>query len=237
MAVKIKSVDESIGNSGIKVLVHGPAGSGKTTLCATTGVPTLIISAESGLLAIKGAPDFIKVVEVTSIKDMGEILAGLKDGSIQYVDPDGEAYPFQWIALDSITEIAEKLLAAEKARSADPRQAYGALIDDMLELMKDFRDLPNYNVVMSCKQNRVKDEFAGTMLYEPAMPGTKLGPQIPYLFDEVFALRVEKDEEGKDYRVLQTNRDIRFEAKDRSGALDMFEKPSLKHIQSKITGA
>ena len=39
--------------SHIKVLVHAPAGAGKTRLCATTGGKTVILSAESGLLSYR----------------------------------------------------------------------------------------------------------------------------------------------------------------------------------------
>ena len=49
---------------------------------------------------------------------------------------------------------------------------------------------------MSAKMERTKDEITGGMLYGPSMPGAKLGQAIPYLFDEFFVLRVEKDPDG-----------------------------------------
>ena len=138
--------------------------------------------------------------------------------------------------MDSCSEIAEVILSKEKKQTKDPRQAYGELIVQMIDLMKAFRDMPHYNVCMTVKQERVKDDYTGITTYAPSLPGTKLGPSLPYLFDEVFALRVEKDPEGKDYRVLQTSRDIMYEAKDRSGKLDMFEQPNLSVIYNKIYG-
>jgi hypothetical protein len=104
----------------------------------------------------------------------------------------------------------------------------------MTELIRAFRDLPQRNVYMSAKLERVKDEITGGMLYGPAMPGSKLGQALPYFLDEFFVLRVEKDDEGKPTRALQTQPDYQFTAKDRSGALDMFEPPSLEHIAKKI---
>jgi hypothetical protein len=89
-------------------------------------------------------------------------------------------------------------------------------------------------VYFSCKQERQKDEASGANLYYPSMPGQKLGQGLAYYFDEVFALRVEKDADGNPYRALQTSRDFNYEAKDRSGALDMFEPPSLAAIAAKI---
>lgn len=230
MAVKIQSVKEAAEDTGVKILVHGPAGSGKTTLCVTTGEPTLLISAEAGLLSIKNAPDYIHTAVVESIKDIGELFDGLYDGSIMYE----EGVPYRWIALDSLTEIGEQVLTHAKKMSNDPRKSYPQYQSDMIEMVKMFRDLRGYNVIMTCKQQRVKDESTGVTTYEPTMPGNKLGPELPYLFDEVFALRVEKDDEGEDYHIIQTKRDIRYEAKDRSGKLDLFEKPNLKKIVSKI---
>lgn len=38
MAIKLTTTAQAARDNGLKVLVHGPAGAGKTTLCATTGV-------------------------------------------------------------------------------------------------------------------------------------------------------------------------------------------------------
>jgi len=69
----------------------------------------------------------------------------------------------------------------------------------------------------------------------PSLPGQKLGNSLPYLFDEVFQLCCAKDEEsGAIKRWLQCHNDGTRLCKDRSGALDMFEPPSLAHILQKI---
>jgi hypothetical protein len=222
MAVKLTSTAASAADRGIKVLVHGPAGAGKTTLCGTTGGKPIIISAEAGLLSLRHLD--IPVIEVASIEDVGEAYAYLASG---------EGSQYDWVCLDSISEIAEVCLAAEKAATRDPRQAYGALSDRMFALIRAFRDLPGRNVLMSCKQARETDS-AGNTCYVPAMPGQKLGQGIGYFFDFVFALRVEKDGEGKPTRWLQTNRDLTHEAKDRSGCLELFEPADIAAIAAKV---
>jgi len=68
------------------------------------------------------------------------------------------------------------------------------------------------------------------------MPGARLANELPYLFDECFALRVEKDNEGGIQRWLQTQRDVQYEAKDRSGKLDVFEPANLGSVITKILG-
>lgn len=228
MAIRLTTTKEAAQLNGIKVLCHGPAGAGKTTLCATTGAPTVIISAESGLLSLRGHD--IPVIEVKTIEDVHE--------AYRFINEAAEAKPFQWVCLDSISEIAEVVLANEKKQTKDPRQAYGALQERMTDLVRAFRDLPGRNVYFSAKQERIKDEASGITLYVPSMPGQKLAQGVSYFFDEVFALRVEKNDENQPVRYLQTQRDFSHEAKDRSGALDPFEQPNLSTIAQKIlTGA
>lgn len=224
MAIQLKSTKDAA-LDGIKILVHGPAGAGKTSLCATTGESTLIISAESGLLSLRGVD--IPVIEVKSLDQLYE--------AYDFVVNSEEGRAFKWVCLDSISEIAEVVLNYEKKVAKDPRQAYGALAEKMTDIIRAFRDLPGRNVYFSCKQERSKDEQTGAMLYFPSMPGNTLKQGVGYFFDEVFALRVEKDADGNPARWLQTARDYNYEAKDRSGSLDMFEAPSLASIASKIS--
>lgn len=226
MAIKLTTTAQAARDNGLKLLVHGPSGAGKTTLCATTGEPTVIISAEAGLLSLRGHD--IPVIEVASVEDVSE--------AYRFITESADAQAFRWVCLDSISEIAEVCLSAEKKTAKDPRQAYGALADTMGALVRAFRDLPGKNVYFSCKQARQKDEASGAMLYCPSLPGQMLGQGISYFFDEVMALRVEPGADGQPTRWLQTGRDFSHEAKDRSGALAMFEPLDLAHIARKVRG-
>lgn len=224
MAIKLTSTAQTARDNGLKVLVHGPSGAGKTTLCATTGEPTIIISAEAGLLSLRGHD--IPVIEVASIDDVSE--------AYRFITESAEAQSFRWVCLDSISEIAEVCLAHEKRANKDPRAAYGALADQMGQLIRAFRDIPGRNVYMACKQARTQDQASGAQLYFPSLPGQMLGQGIAYFFDFVFALRVERDQEGNVTRWLQTGRDYTHEAKDRSGALELFEPCDLAAVAAKV---
>ena len=61
------------------------------------------------------------------------------------------------------------------------------------EIIRAFRDL-NMHVLMTAKLEKQQDEM-GRMLYFPSLPGNKTAQKLPYFFDEVLALRIEKDEE------------------------------------------
>lgn len=224
MAIRLTTTAQALADQGIKVLVHGPAGSGKTSLCATTGGNPVIISSEAGLLSLRHHN--IPVIEVSTLEDVYE--------AYRFVTESSDAKGFDWVCLDSISEIAEVCLDTAKKANKDPRQAYGVLSEQMGGLIRAFRDLPQRNVYFSCKQVMQDDAMTGAKLYFPSLPGAKLGQGIGYFFDEVFAMRVDRDADGNVTRWLQTGRDFQYEAKDRSGALEMFEAPDLSLISKKI---
>ena len=90
---------------------------------------------------------------------------------------------------------------------------------------------------MSAKMARNKDEATGVTAYGPSMPGSKLGPELPYFFDEVFKLGVGKDQNTQqNFRYLLTQPDIQNIAKDRSGMLEQMEYPHLGTLINKIKG-
>jgi len=224
MSIKLINTAQAAVNQGIKMLVHGLAGSGKTTLASTFNEPPLIISAEAGLLSLRNFN--LHATEVKTIEDVEKVY--------NYIAYEADGTAFKNIMLDSITEVAEKVLIAELSNTKDGRKAYGELAIRMMELMRKFRDLPERNVIFTAQQAKQKDEETGTMIYAPLMPGNQLTQKISYLFDEVFALRVVKEQDGSTTRWLQTSRCIQYDAKDRSGSLDQFEPPHLGNIINKI---
>ena len=208
---------------GIKVLIYGRAGVGKTTLARTAPAP-LLLSAEAGVLSLRDTN--IPMVQISSVAELSEAYTWIT------TNPDAKA--FQTVILDSITEIAEQVLANAKTQVKDQRQAYGELIEKMNMLVRHYRDLPGKNVVMLAKQESHLDEVSKMTMFGPAMPGSKMSQQLPYLFDEVFRLGVGKTPAGQEYRFLQTQPDLQYEAKDRSGVLDAIEPPDLTHVFNKI---
>lgn len=224
MAIQVKTTG-SLSANGVKLLVYGQAGAGKTSLIQTLPNP-VVLSAEGGLLSIQDAD--LPFVEIASMDDLREAYLWLKDSN--------EAAGFQSIALDSISEVAEVVLHHEMKKNKDGRAAYGEMNTVMGELIRAFRDLPGRHVYFSAKLEKSQDEM-GKMLYNPAMPGKSLTQGLPYFFDEVLALRVERDAEGNTQRALMCDSDGLWLAKDRSGKLGTWEAPDLGALIAKIGGA
>ena len=218
MAVNLKSTSGCT-PAGVKTLVYGAAGTGKTTLIA--GMPTpLILSAESGLLSLQGSD--LQYLEINSVSDLRE--------AYKWLVGSQEAKHFESVALDSISEIAELTLATSLATNKDGRAAYGALNTTISEIVRVFRELP-LHVLLIAKLDKGQDEL-GRITYSPGMPGQKLSQSLPYFVDEVLALRVTTTGE----RELLCQPDSLWLAKDRSGRLDRLEPPDLGALIRKIRG-
>jgi phage nucleotide-binding protein len=223
MAINLKRTG-GLSANGVKLLVYGQAGAGKTSLIRTLPKP-VVLSAEGGLLSIQDAD--IPFIEITSMEELQEAYMWCRDSE--------EAKDFETIALDSISEVAEVVLNHELKTNKDGRAAYGELNTQMTGLIRAFRDLPSKHVYFSAKLEKSQDEM-GKLLYNPSMPGKSLTQSLPYFFDEVLALRVERDSEGVNQRAIMCDTDGLWLAKDRSGKLEPWEAPDLGEIIRKIGG-
>lgn len=225
MALNWTTTDQTALEAGIKMLVWGDAGSGKTCLAGTLDpAKTLILSAESGLLSLR--LQSINALRIDTVQDLADAFTFCQSAAAEGIEN---------IVLDSLTEIGEQVLANAKKLVKDPRQAYGELIEKVLELAKKFRDLRGKNIIFLCKLERFQDTVSGVTMFGPSMPGKSVGPQLPYLFDEVFKIDSAIHPETKEkYHFLQTGKDAQNVCKDRSGALAMYEPADLTHILTKI---
>jgi len=235
MPIQFTTSAQEAAVNGIKMLVYGDSGMGKTVLSAS--LPNVVmLSAESGALSLSasnlkkiyGTMPYVSPVPMILIKTVDDL-----SEAYNWILKSNEGKNFQSVALDSISEIAETVLNNAKRQVKDPRQAYGELIEKMETVIRAFRDLPGKHVYMASKMEPNKDGLTGVIKYGPSMPGAKLGPNLPYFFDFVFRLGMNKDAQGQNYRFLQTAPDLQFVAKDRSGKLDPIEYPHLGNVIAK----
>lgn len=216
----------NVGSDGIKSLIYGKSGVGKTVLLSTAPAP-IIISAESGLLSLRKLKTPIPYIEIRNYTELTDIARWARESV--------EAKQFYTVGLDSLSEVGEFILAEELRKNKDPRKAYGELTVQVLAMTKYFRDIKGKAVVIVAKEEYDKDEGQNMMIYGPSLPGKKSGPQLPYLFDEVFQLVVGKDAQtNQEWRALRTKPSFQHTAKDRSGMLDEYEPANLTHVFKKI---
>lgn len=231
---------KDFGVDRIKMLIVGEPGSGKTTLAGTIKEPTLVISAEAGLLVLKDKE--IDVIDI-STDDEGKVIPEEKR-----IDRLKDVYKFlltkeaqdkyKWIFIDSITEINENLIASlhkKYPEKKDILKLFGDNAKVMKEIIKSYRDIPFYNVVFTCLVTNDQNDD-GQVMKKPMLSG-KIKDSVAAFFDEVFLLFTipDKDDAKADRRKLLTgaHNNVHF-TKDRSGRLNLAEDPDLQKIADKI---
>jgi hypothetical protein len=222
-----------IAASTVKMLVVGESGVGKTKLAKTladAGQQVLILSAESGLLSLRGTD--IHAIEigkdVNPVDHLKEVYAWLMT----------ERPAYDWLFIDSLTEITQRQVAYLKLLYPDRKDRFPLweeYADTIRALIKDFRDQSLYSVVFTALV-KVDSDKDGRRFYGISMEHKTLRQDLPALFDEVFAMRILPDENGLPGRWLVTQPHEDWLGKDRSGALELFEKPDLAAITAKILG-
>lgn len=229
---------KNYGIDKLKMLVYGESGVGKTTLARTIDGPTLIVSAEGGLLSLKDSE--IDVVDITTDDD-GKVIPEenriQRLGSVyKFLQEPEQIDKYEWIFIDSLTEISQALVAQlhkEFPERKDSLVLYGENSKRLKSLVKSFRDIPHYNVVFTALPSVDKDENGARFLGIDVVG--KTGLVLPAFFDEVLYLSIMQKEDNE-VRVLHCTKEERLVSKDRSGMLDKYEKPDLAIIARKIRG-
>lgn len=212
-------------------MVIGRPGIGKTSLLRT--IPpdeiALVLSAESGLLCVSDMIDAEQVtaLDIAGIPDVLEVLSAVK--TKEWMDA------YQWIFVDSLSEISTMCLRYAQKKVPDKSDAFPMWAfyeKTMSTIVRGFRDLPHYNVVITCleaeKINDLKQRFIG-----PDVLHSKFASRLTSIPDEVFYMTTDQD--GK-RRVLLTQPGMFTPGKDRSGKLAAIEAPDLTTIRNKILG-
>lgn len=205
----------------INCLIYGKSGIGKTTLAATAPRP-LIIDTEGGTLSLSNHD--IDMVSIRSMEELNECAKKLAGKAGKNYDT---------IFIDSGSELVEIVLLDLKEKAKDKRQAYMEVGEEAIKVFRKFKDLPKHLVVTA--KMRISN-VDNSEKYRASFPGNVLTENLPYLFDEVFCLRISDDDDNEDEstRFLQTQPDEDFDAKDRSNKLKKREEPNLTNIFNKI---
>jgi len=237
--MKVQTVDSFIESHGIKMLITGESGVGKTRSAISlkeSGFKPLIVSAESGVLSLQGSG--IPMIDIARNDDgkeipmekrfdrLGEVFKWLKLGQKDY----------DTVMLDSLTEVNQTLMASLNAKYPDRKDSlpkYGENSETMLKLVRAFRDLPYHVVIVSLSE--VEKDDIGRRFTTASVIG-KVANFLPSLMDEVLNLQIFQDDHGKVTRRFQCSPSGQIVCKDRSGKLDAYEPADLGKIFLKIQG-
>lgn len=210
---------------GVKSLVYGGPGSGKTPLVKTAPRPVLCV-VEPGMLSMRDA-DKVPAWDAYSAERIDEFLKWLFESK--------EANNFDTVCIDSVSQMAEIYLTKELNRNKDGRKAYGELSRTMMDILNKLYYLPNKNIYLIGKQTT--SEEGGINKRKPYFPGQDLNVKVPHLFDEILHIGLNNiPGQPKPIMAIRSQETFDIVARDRSGKLAELEPPDLTYIFNKIMG-
>ena len=249
--------------SGVKMVVLGKAGIGKTSLLKTLPeASTLFVDLEAGDLAVKDwHGDCIRPGTWPEFRDLVVFLAGpnpalpdqapfsqahYQHACERFGDP-GQIAKFDTYFVDSLTVLGRLCLIwaktqpqamSERTGKPDTRGAYGLLGTEMLTALTHLQHARGKHVVFVAILDERLDDF-NRKVFTPQIEGSKTATELPGIVDEVVTLAEIKPEQGTAYRALVTHtlNPWGYPAKDRSGRLDLLEAPDLGVLIAKCAAA
>lgn len=213
-------------------LLYGLAGAGKTPMASTCPDP-LIVTTEPGLKSLQHV--HVPYVVGRNKSEAMEILAWIKGSN--------ECKKFQTIFLDSISALSENILIDEKRKSSDPRKFSPNTTAATTEVVLAFLAMAqsnNKHIWMTCKAIELVDQDNAQRYVEPFAVTPKLGPALPYHFDNViFMSRHIDPTSGQEYAKF-TCRENGYSRMTRNRAsinpLNLYEPANIGYIINKLNG-
>lgn len=249
--------------TGVKLVMLGRSGIGKTTQLKTLPVDsTLFVDLEAGDLAVKGwRGDTLRPRTWLEFRDLVCFLAGpnhvlppetpfsqahFEHVCREYGDP-AQLDKYDTYFVDSITVLSRWCFAwaktqpqaySERTGKPDTRGAYGLLAAEMLGALTHLQHVRGKHVVFVAILDEKTDDF-NRRVFVPQIEGGKTATELPGIVDEVVTLAELPADDGTSYRafVTHTVNPYGFPAKDRSGVLDLVERPDLGALISKCAAS
>ena len=208
-------------------LIYGHAGAGKTPLASSAPDP-IIITSEPGLKSLQS-----QHIPYILGRDQAEANDALK-----WVLGSNEARKFQTVFYDSVSALSENILVSEKKKNRDPRRFSPETTAATVEIVLKFLSIPNRNIIMTCKAiDIVTDTVPQTKRTEPFAVVPKLGPQLPYHFDNVLYLRRHTDlANGQETAWFCCRENADCIARNRTGRLGLWEPANISLAINKLNG-
>jgi hypothetical protein len=262
MTFKIITADERLASPrGVKALILGPPGVGKTSLLRTVDPKrTLFVDLEAGDLAVQDvAVDTLRPKTWQECRDLAAFLGGpnpalshessYSTAHYEFVTKefggDGMLDRYDTYFIDSITVASRFCFTwAQQQPDAftdrgkqDVRGAYGLLAREMIGWISQLQHARNKNVVFVGILEMVYDDFKRGS-WQAQIEGSKTGRELPGIVDQVISyqfINTEESEYADRMLVCKQPNQWDLPAKDRSGRLDLLEEPDLGALIAKVT--
>lgn len=223
----IQPANQLAANYGVKAVISGPAGSGKTPLISTAP-RAIVLALEPGYKSVRNM-DFPCWNAINNLKAAEEFFEWLMGSS--------EAKAYDTVGFDSWSQLCELVLEKAKRNNSHGLKAYGVMSEQIMKWANQLFYMPQKHVVMLCKAQVVEMPGPGNdpiQFRRPYFPGRELIVQIPHLYDEFWWLDkfIVPGVNGKVSALLTNDRSDTL-VRSRSGTLSQYEPPNLTEVFAK----
>jgi hypothetical protein len=233
-ASQLRPANELAKRYGVKTIIFGAPGSGKTPLIATAPRP-VVLATEPGLASLRHTT--VPVWEAYQPNKITEFMKWILESK--------EASAYDTVAVDSLSNVAELFLSHELDEKKHGLKAYGAANEKTLDICNALFHMQQKHVIMNAKQTTADNGRQsimqnGVVVYEPILqkipyfPGKELNTKVPHLFDNVMHLcEATIPGHAKPQKALRTQEIPEVRARDRYGNLNDLEPANLNYLFDK----
>lgn len=206
---------------GVKSLVYGKPGTGKTPITNTAPRPLLVVC-EPGMLSMRNS----------TIPAVDCFTPARLDDFFKWLSSSREVSNFDTIAIDSASQMAELYLTEALKANKDGRKAYGVMSTKVREHLNMLYFMQNKHAYLIAKQG-YRDEGQGNVAI-PFFPGQDLPVFVPHLYDVILHLDTHAVPGVGQVKAFRCQAGFDAIARDRSGNLAEFEPCDLTALFAKV---
>lgn len=223
----LKAAGEFAQNFGVKALIYGAAGTGKTPLLNSAPRP-ILLATEPGLLSMRGS----KIPTYEAYTPLRV------DDFFKWFFSSAETKNFDTLGIDSASQIADIYLNAAlngTSKAGNKKHglaAYGEMADNTMEHLRTLFYTKEKHTYVICKEEIADVDYQS--LRRPYFPGKVLPIQVPHLYD--FIIRLTKTNvlgmvgEQLAFQCVGSQNVL---ARNRTGNLNEFEEPHFGRLVNK----
>lgn len=207
-------------NFGVKSVVYGGPGAGKTPIINTCPRPVLL-ACEPGLLSMRNS----------NVPTWQAFTPEAVDEFFLWFFQSNEVKNFDTLAIDSTSEMADIYLQQAERSNKHGLAAYGEMARKVLKHLIPVYYTRYKHTYLIAKQEIISD--GGFTIKRPYYPGKQLPTELPHKFDQILHLDIQNVPGVGQVKAFRCRQSIDVTARDRTGNLAEFEPPDFTALVGK----
>lgn len=201
-------------NYGVKAIVYGPPGKGKTPIISTAPRPVML-ACEPGMLSMRNS----------TVPTWPAFTADKIDEFFKWLFHSNETKNFDTVCVDSVSQMTEIYLQKATKDNKHGLAAYGQMARDTFQQLEGLYYLQQKHTYLIAKQEIINEN--GIAIRRPYFPGKELPVKVPHLYDAILHLDTHNVPGAGQHIAFRCIGSIDTTARNRTGTLNELEPPDF----------